>query len=76
MQNQLNVVKEKISIFLKDTREEKKQLKEWFLNDVMDEEARVHILSMPYERIKERKGYRNGSRARSLKIVDGALKRN
>ena len=39
MQDQLDVVKGIISIFLKDSKEGKKQLIEWFLNDVMEEEA-------------------------------------
>ncbi len=73
MQDQLEVVKEVISIFLKDSREGKKQLVEWFLNSVMEEEARVQVSSTPYERTGERKGYRNGSRTRKLKTVDGTL---
>ena len=73
MQDQLDVVKEIISIFLKDRKEGKRQLIEWFLNDVMDEEARVQLSSMPYERTEERKGHRNGSRTRRLKTVDGEL---
>ena len=73
MQDQLDVVKEIISIFPKDRKEGKRQLIEWFLNDVMDEEARVQLASMPYERTEERKGYRNGSRTRKLKTVDGEL---
>jgi len=73
MQDQLDVVKEIISIFLKDSKEGKKQLIEWFLNDVMEEEARVQLSSMPYERTEERKGHRNGTRTRKLKTVDGAL---
>ena len=73
MQDQLDVVKEVISIFLKDRKEGKRQLIEWFLNDVMDEEARVQLASMPYERTEERKGHRNGSRTRKLKTVDGEL---
>ena len=73
MQDQLHVVKELIRIFLQDRKEGKKQLIEWFLNDVMEEEARVQLSSMPYERTGERKGYRNGSRTRKLKTVDGAL---
>ena len=73
MQDQLDVVKEIISIFLKDRKEGKKQLIEWFLNDVMEEEARVQLSSMPYERTEERKGHRNGTRTRKLKTVDGAL---
>ena len=73
MQDQLDVVKEVISIFLKDSKEGKKQLIEWFLNSVMEEEARVQLSSMPYERTEERKGHRNGSRTRKLKTVDGVL---
>ena len=73
MQDHLDVVKEIISIFLKDSKEGKRQLIEWFLNDVMDEEARVQLSSMPYERTEERKGHRNGSRTRKLKTVDGEL---
>ncbi len=73
MQDQLDAVKEVISIFLKDQKEGKRQLIEWFLNDVMDEEPRVQLASMPYERTEERKGHRNGSRTRKLKTVDGEL---
>ena len=73
MQDQLDVVKEVISSFLQDSKEGKKRLIEWFLNSVMEEEARVQLSSMPYERTEERKGYRNGSRTRKLKTVDGPL---
>ncbi|MCL4341714.1 MAG: hypothetical protein M1431_06450 [Candidatus Thermoplasmatota archaeon] len=47
MQDQLEAVKEVISIFLKGQKEGKRQLIEWFLNDVMDDEARVQLASMP-----------------------------
>ena len=73
MQDQLDVVKEVISSFLQDSKEGKKRLIEWFLNSVMEEEARVQLSSMPYERTEERKGHRNGTRTRKLKTVDGAL---
>lgn len=73
MQDRLNVVKEIINIFLKDSKEGKRQLIEWFLNDFMDEEARAQLSSMPYERTEERKGHRNGTRTRKLKTVDGVL---
>ena len=66
-------MKEIISIFLKDSKEGKKELVEWFLNNVMEEEARIQLSSMPYERTEERKGYRNGSRTRKLKTVNGEL---
>ena len=66
-------MKEVISRFLQDSKEGKKRLIEWFLNSVMEEEARVQLSSMPYERTEERKGYRNGTRTRKLKTVDGPL---
>ncbi len=39
----------------------------------MEEEARVQLSSMPYERPEERKGYTKGSRTRKLKMVNDAL---
>ena len=73
MQDQLEAMKEIISSFLKDSKDGKKRLVEWFLNSVMEEEARIQVSSMSYERTEERKGHRNGSRTRRLKTVDGEL---
>jgi putative transposase len=73
MQDQLEVVKEIISIFLKDSKDGKKRLVEWFLNNVMEEEARIQVSSLPYERTEDRKGHRNGSRTRTLKTTGGKL---
>ena len=73
MQDQLDVVKEIISIFLKDSEEGKKELVEWFLNNVMEEEARIQVSAHPYERSDSRRAHRNGSRTRKLKTVDGEL---
>ena len=73
MQDQLDAMKEIISSFLKDSKDGKKRLVEWFLNSVMEEEARIQVSSMSYERTEERKGHRNGSRTRRLKTVDGEL---
>jgi putative transposase len=73
MQDQLEVMKEVISSFLQDSRGGKKKLVEWFLNSVMEEEARIQLSSLPYERSDERKGYRNGSRTRTLKTSEGKL---
>jgi transposase-like protein len=73
MQDQLEAMKEIISSFLKDSKDGKKRLVEWFLNSVMEEEARIQVSSLPYERTEERKGHRNGSRTRTLKTVDGKL---
>ena len=67
-------MKEVISIFLKDRKEGKKQLIEWFLYKVIEEEARVQFSSMPYEKPQKTKGYMNGSRTRKLKTVKGTLK--
>jgi len=55
MQDQLEVVKEIISIFLKDSKDGKKRLIEWFLNSVMEDEARVQTQSEPYERTEFRR---------------------
>jgi hypothetical protein len=54
MQDQLDIVKEVISSFLKDRKEGKKDLVEWFLNSVMKEEARMQISADPYERSEDR----------------------
>ena len=59
MQGQLEVMKRIISSFLQDSKDGKKKLLEWFLNNVMEEEARIQVSSLPYERSEEGKGYRN-----------------
>ena len=76
MQDQLDIMKEIINSFLQDSIDGKKKLMEWFLNTVMEEEARIQVSSLPYERTDERKGYRNGSRKRTLKTTDGKLELN
>ncbi len=73
MQGQLEVMKGIISSFLQDSKDGKKKLLEWFLNNVMEEEARMQVSSLPYERSEERKGYRNGTRSRKLKTTEGEL---
>ena len=69
MQDQLEVMKEIISSFLQDSRDGKKKHVEWFLNSVMEEEARMQVSSLPYERSEGR----NGSRKRALKPSEGKL---
>ncbi len=54
MQDQLEIVREVISNFLKDRKEGKKHLVEWFLNNVMEEEAGIQISADPYERSEDR----------------------
>ena len=73
MQDQLDVMKEIINSFLQDKRYGEQRIMEWFLNTVMEEEARIQISSPPYERTEERKGYGNSSRNRTLKTTDGKL---
>ncbi|MEM0135862.1 MAG: transposase [Thermoplasmatales archaeon] len=67
MQDQLDIMKEIISSFLQDSKDGKKKLMEWFINTVTEEEARIEVYSLPYERSEERKGYRNSSQKRTLK---------
>ncbi len=55
MQDQLDAVKEVISIFMRGSKEGKKQLVEWFLNNVMEDEAKIQVSAEPYERTDERK---------------------
>jgi hypothetical protein len=73
MQDQLEIVREVISSFLKDRKEGKKHLVEWSLNSVMEEEARIRISADPYERTADRKAHGNGTGKRTLKTVEGTL---
>ena len=41
----MEIVKEVINTFLNDRKEGKKQLVEWFLNNVMEDEARIQVLA-------------------------------
>ena len=50
MQDPMEIVKEVINTFLNDRKEDKKQLVEQFLNNVMEEEARIQVSAKPYER--------------------------
>ncbi|EQB71635.1 MAG: hypothetical protein AMDU1_APLC00020G0001 [Thermoplasmatales archaeon A-plasma] len=54
-------MKEIIGSFLQDSRDGKKKLVEWFLNSVMEEEARIQVFSLSDERSEDRKGIRTGS---------------
>ncbi len=73
MQDQIDIIKGMVNSYLNDSKEGKKQLVEWFLNSVMEEEANIQVNSLPYWRKDDRKGYRNGSRKRTLKTSDGEL---
>jgi len=64
-------MKEIIYKFSKEQQRRTKKLLQWFFNYGMEEEARIQVSFLPYERTEETKGLRKGSRTRSLKTVDG-----
>ena len=43
MQDQIKTAKEVISIFPKGRKEGEKELVEWFLNNVMEEDAKLQV---------------------------------
>ena len=67
MQDQVNVLEELIRTFVNDNMEGKRQLVEWFLNNVMDQEAKDQVLAARYGRSDNRKAHRNGYRKRIFK---------
>ncbi len=71
--SQLISVEELIKLFMEDRIEGKKEFITWFLNSVMDEEAIEQLKAERYERTDGRIGYRNGTKKRRLKTVDGEL---
>ena len=71
--SQLISVEELIKLFMEDRIEGKKEFITWFLNNVMDEEAIEQLKAERYERTDGRTGYRNGTKKRRLKTVDGEL---
>jgi len=72
MQDQLKVLKEMIKGYGLN-REGMRDLKKWFLNDVMNEEAEEQVNASRYERNNSRKDYRNGYKHRSLLTTDGKI---
>jgi len=50
-----------------------KGLVEVVVNQVLDSQMSKHLTTAPYERSKDRKGYRNGYRARSIYARIGKL---
>ena len=65
MQDHLKELKEMIKTY-GSNREGMRGLKEWFLNDVMNEEAEEQLNASRYERNANRKDYRNGYKLRSV----------
>ena len=72
VQDQLEVIKEKIKSYGLN-RENMRDLKKWFLNHLMKEEAEEQINASRYERNSNRKDYRNGYKQRSLLTTDGKI---
>ena len=71
--SQLISTEELIEVFIEDRTEGKKNFVTWFLNNVMKEELNGPLNAESYERTNERTGYRNGTKKRKLKTVDGDL---
>lgn len=59
--------------YFEDNEEAMKMLITWFLNTVMEYEARLQAGAGYYERTKKRKAHRNGYRSRSLNTRVGKL---
>jgi transposase-like protein len=60
--------------YLIDQEDGLKKLLTWFLNLVMQLEAKEQINAEPYQRVETRKAHRNGYKERSLKTRVGELK--
>ena len=71
--SQLISKEELIKVFMEDRTEGKKKFVTWFLNNVIDEDAIEQLNAVRYERNNKRTGYRNGTKKRKLKTVDGEL---
>ena len=74
--SQLISVEELIKVFIEDRTEGKKGFVTWFLNNVMEEELTEQLNAESYERTDGRRGFRNGTKKRKLKTVDGELTLN
>ena len=71
--SQIISVDELINLFIDDNIEGKKEFFTWFLNNVLKEELNEQLNAESYERTDGRTGYRNGTKKRKLKTVDGEL---
>ncbi len=59
--------------YLKDDKQAMKDLLTLFLNAVLQQEAKIQVGVMPYERSDSRKAHRNGYRRRSLRTKYGEV---
>ncbi len=71
--SQLISKEELIEVFIEDRTEGKKGFVTWFLNNVMEEEVPEQLNAESYETTDGRRGFRNGTKKRKLKTVDGEL---
>lgn len=62
-----------IEKYVTDNENGMRSLVEWFLNNVMQEEANVQCGCLPYERTEDRLLHRNGTKPRSLTTRMGVL---
>ena len=60
--------------YLNDQEDGLNKLLTWFLNLVMQLEAKEQIKAEPYPRVDSRKAHRNGCKERSLKTQVGELR--
>jgi len=73
MKEFINLPENIIHQFLQDNEDGMKQILTWFLNTIMEYEAKIQAGASYYERISSRKTHRNGYRKRSLKTKYGTL---
>ena len=68
MKNLFNLPDNIIQQFLQDNEEGIRQILTWFLNSIMEYEAKIQSGASYYERISSRKAHRNGFRKKLLKL--------
>ena len=73
MKEFINLPENIIHQFLQDNEEGLRQILTWFLNTIMEYEAKIQAGASYYERNSSRKAHRNGYRKRSLKTKYGTL---
>ena len=71
MKDLFNLPENIIHQFLQDNEEGIRQILTWFLNSIMEYEAKIQFGASYYERISSRKAHRNGYRKRTLKTKYG-----
>ena len=67
MKEFINLPENIIHQFLQDNEEGIRQILTWFLNSIMEYEAKIQSGASYYERISSRKAHRNGFGKRTIK---------